>query len=94
MLCRRGILTMLVLTALAAGGCHVGSFSAAIDSDTMLPVVEFSAVPEQWEPPIENSAETDDDPVYAISMAAFWFRKYQSDRMKEMSRVQQEGYQQ
>lgn len=65
MLCRRGILTMLVLTALAAGGCHVGSFSAAIDSDTMLPVVEFSAVPEQWEPPIENSAETDDDPVEA-----------------------------
>ncbi|MBQ17790.1 MAG: hypothetical protein CMJ65_11760 [Planctomycetaceae bacterium] len=45
----------LVCLAIATAGCHVGNFSASIDSNTLLPRVEFSAVPEQWEPEIENS---------------------------------------
>ena len=56
----RGLLPGLALAlvlALALGsisGCHVGNFSAEIDSNSKLPQFEFSAIPSQSEPPVES----------------------------------------
>ena len=54
----RGLLPGLALVlALALGsisGCHVGNFSAEIDSNSKLPQFEFSAIPSQSEPPVES----------------------------------------
>ncbi len=41
----------------SAPGCHVGNFSASIDSNTRLPQFEISAIPSQWEPAVENIGE-------------------------------------
>ena len=44
----------LSITLMVLGGCHVGNFSASIDSDTRLPEFEFSAIPDQWEPNVDQ----------------------------------------
>ncbi len=63
MRCRLGrCLGCFLVTIVAAAGCHVGNFSASIDSNTLLPQFEFSAVPGQWEPDIENSTSDDGKP--------------------------------
>ena len=45
---------VLSITLTVLGGCHVGDFSASIDSDTRLPEFEFSAIPDQWEPNVDQ----------------------------------------
>ena len=51
------------ITLTVLGGCHIGNFSASIDSDTRLPEFEFSAIPDQWEPNVDQGgvsrSETD-----------------------------------
>jgi len=49
-LSRPAAVLVLCLCLGSAPGCHVGNFSASIDSDTRLPQFEFSAIPSQWEP--------------------------------------------
>ena len=49
-LARPAAALVLCLGLGSAPGCHVGNFSASIDSNTRLPQFEFSAVPSQWEP--------------------------------------------
>jgi hypothetical protein len=54
----RGLLPVLLPALLLAlgsiAGCHVGNFSASIDSNSKLPQFEFSSIPSQSEPPVEN----------------------------------------
>ena len=53
----------LSISLMMLGGCHIGNFSASIDSDTRLPEFEFSAIPDQWEPNVDQGgvsrSETD-----------------------------------
>jgi len=51
----RGLLPGLLLALGSIAGCHVGNFSASIDSNSKLPQLEFSAIPSQSEPPVENA---------------------------------------
>jgi len=51
---------VLCLATGMASGCHVGNFSASIDSDSRLPQFEYSAIPSQWEPAIEETGNTGD----------------------------------
>jgi len=58
------LVTLALCAGLAVlGGCHVGNFSASIDSDSKLPQFEFSAIPSQWEPTADqdevSESETD-----------------------------------
>ena len=50
----RGLLPGLLLALGSIAGCHVGNFSASIDSNSKLPQFEFSAIPSQSEPPVEG----------------------------------------
>ena len=50
----RGLLPGLLLALGSIAGCHVGNFSASIDSNSKLPQFEFSSIPSQSEPPVEN----------------------------------------
>ena len=43
----------LLLASVTLTGCHVGDFSASIDSDSRLPQFELSAIPNQSEPPVQ-----------------------------------------
>ena len=51
---------VLCLATGMASGCHVGNFSASIDSDSQLPRFEFSAIPSQWEPAVEETGSSGD----------------------------------
>ena len=51
----KGLLPGLLLALGSIAGCHVGNFSASIDSNSKLPQFEFSAIPSQSEPPVESS---------------------------------------
>ena len=62
----RSLLPGLLLALGSIAGCHVGNFSASIDSNSKLPQFEFSAIPGQSEPPVESiesggRIESDDD---------------------------------
>jgi len=50
----RSLLPGLLLALGSIAGCHVGNFSASIDSNSKLPQFEFSAIPSQSEPPVES----------------------------------------
>ena len=49
---RRCLLSLLLLLPT---GCQLGSFSASIDSDTLIPRLSMSAVPEQFEPLVTDT---------------------------------------
>ena len=65
----RSLLPGLLLALGSIAGCHVGNFSASIDSNSKLPQFKFSAIPSQSEPPVESiesggsggRIESDDD---------------------------------
>ena len=48
----RSLLPGLLLALGSIAGCHVGNFSASIDSNSKLPQFKFSAIPSQSEPPV------------------------------------------
>lgn len=52
----------------SAPGCHVGNFSASINSDSRIPQFEFSAIPSQWEPLVEDAEAAED--VEAVHVQA------------------------
>ena len=51
----------LSITLTVLGGCHIGNFSASIDSATRLPEFEFSAIPDQWEPNVDQGGGSRSD---------------------------------
>jgi len=54
------LITLVLCVGLVVlGGCHVGNFSASIDSDSKLPQFEFSAIPSQWEPTVDKNGVAD-----------------------------------
>jgi hypothetical protein len=57
----RGLLPGLLLALGSIAGCHVGNFSASIDSNSKLPQFEFSAIPSQSEPPVEGVESVESD---------------------------------
>jgi len=57
----RGLVPGLVLILGSIAGCHVGDFSASIDSNFRLPQIEFSAIPSQSEPPVESADGIESD---------------------------------
>ena len=67
-LARPAAALVLCLGLGSAPGCHVGNFSASINSDSRIPQFEFSAIPNQWEPVVEDVEAAED--VEAVHVQA------------------------